>query len=229
MKFRVLAVAVAAFAMAGTAVAQDTSTEKGKVSYAMGYDLGRNMAGVGETLDSAALVKGLNDALAKKEPSVPVAQLQAAMKSFNDRIAAREKAEFDKAAASNLVESNKFLAQYKAGAGVQTLPNGVMYKVLTAGKGAKPTTASTVSMQIAGPFPLGMRPQEAAQAAARPVNALKVSEIPLAGLRSAITSMPVGSKWEITVPPAQAFGADIRSGQPPNVALQYEVTLVSSK
>ena len=41
MKLRLLAAAVAALALtAGIAVAQDTSSEKGKLSYALGYDLG---------------------------------------------------------------------------------------------------------------------------------------------------------------------------------------------
>lgn len=229
MKFRYLAVAVAAFAMAGTAAAQDTSTEKGKVSYAMGYQLGAQAVGYGETLDSGAVLKGLNDALAKKQPSVPEAQLDAAMKSFNTRIAAREKAEWDKMAAANLVESNKFLTAYKSGAGVQSLANGVMYKVITAGKGAKPTANSTVNLQLAGPFPLGNRPQDAQQAAARPVNDMKLSSIPLVGLRTALMAMPVGSKWEVVLPPSQAYGADPGQNFPPNAAITYEVTLVSSK
>ena len=41
--------------------------------------------------------------------------------------------------------------------------------------------------------------------------------------------MPAGSKWEIVVPPNLAFGADPRTGFPPNVAVSFEVKLVSVK
>lgn len=229
MKYRVLAVALAAIAFAGSATAQDTSTEKGKVSYAMGYMLGQDVVAVGETLDAAAVTKGLNDALAKKQPSVPADQLRTAMQGYQTRVEAREKAEYDKAAASNLAESNKFLATNKAKPGVVSLPSGVQYRVITAGKGTKPTNNSTVNLRMAGPFPLGTRAEQAERNAARPMNDVKVSDIPLAGLRQALTAMPVGSKWEVTLPPALAFGADPRTGQPPNVALQFEVELVSAK
>jgi len=41
--------------------------------------------------------------------------------------------------------------------------------------------------------------------------------------------MPTGSKWEITLPPAQAYGADPRTPFPPNVAVQFEIKLVAVK
>ena len=56
MKLRSLVVAVAAFAMAGGALAQDVSSEKGKLSYYFGYDYGNNLAELtaDETDDLAA-------------------------------------------------------------------------------------------------------------------------------------------------------------------------------
>ena len=65
MKLRSLVVAVAAFAMAGGALAQDVSSEKGKLSYYFGYDYGNNLAELtarGEQLDINSVVKGLQDA-----------------------------------------------------------------------------------------------------------------------------------------------------------------------
>ena len=71
MKLRLIAVAVAALALtAGHAVAQDTSSEKGKLSYALGYDLGRNSSESGEQIDVNTIIKGLQDGFAKKPPSV---------------------------------------------------------------------------------------------------------------------------------------------------------------
>ena len=75
MKLRSLVVAVAAFAMAGSALAQDVSSEKGKLSYALGYDLGRNAVESGEQVDINTVIKGLQDGYGKKQPAVPVDQL----------------------------------------------------------------------------------------------------------------------------------------------------------
>lgn len=231
MKLRLLAAATAALLLAaGSAAAQDTSTEKGKLSYALGYQTGADLAQLtarGEALDVNAVVKGLQDAYAKKQPAVPGEQLKAAVEAMQKRLAEKAKAEFDRMAAENKTKSDAFLAQNKGKAGVKMLPSGAQYRVIENGTGAKPTMASTVQLEVAGPFPWGERPQQARPASQIP--AVKVSEIEMAAMREALMQMPAGSKWEITLPPDKAYGADPRSGFPPNVAVQFEVKLVSLK
>jgi peptidylprolyl isomerase len=57
----------------------------------------------------------------------------------------------------------------------------------------------------------------------------KVSEFPLKGLQSALLMMPVGSRWEVFLPPDQAYGNDPRSPLGPGQAVVFEVKLVSIK
>ena len=109
---------------------------------------------------------------------------------------------------------------------MKSLPSGVQYRVIENGSGAKPTQASTVQLEVAGPFPWGQR-GENAQARAMPP--LKVSEVEMPAMREALLQMQAGSKWEITLAPEQAYGADPRTGVPPNMAVQFEVKLVSIK
>ena len=233
MKLRPIAVAVAALALAGSAFAQDTTSEKGKLSYYFGYDYGSNLAELqerGEPLDVNSIVKGVQDALAKKQPAVSAEQLKPAVEAFQKREqarAAQAKAQYDKAAAENKTKSDQFMAQNKAKAGVQTLPSGVQYRVIQAGTGAKPTQASTVELQVAGAYPFGQRPSEA-----RPpqqMKDVKVSAIEMQAMRDVLLQMPVGSKWEVALPPDKAYGADPRTGFPPNVAVVFEIKLVSAK
>ncbi len=228
MKLRLIAAAVAALALtAGNAVAQDTSSEKGKLSYALGYDLGRNAVESGEQVDVNTIVKGLQDGYAKKQPSVPVEQLRTAVQNMQKRQQDKAKAEWDKAAAQNKTKSDTFINANKSKAGVKALPSGVQYRVIENGTGAKPTQASTVALEVAGPFPWGERPAQA-----RPANnipAIKVSEIEMAAMREVLLQMPAGSKWEVTLPADKAYGADPRTPFPPNVAVQFEIKLVSVK
>ena len=162
MKLRLIAAAVAALALtAGNAVAQDTSTEKGKLSYALGYDLGRNAIESGEQIDVNTIIKGLQDGYGKKQPSVPVDQLRTAVQNMQQRQQAKAKAAWDKAAAENKTKSDTFIAQNKAKAGVKALPSGVQYREMEKGSGAKPTQASTVALEVAGPYAWGERPQQA--------------------------------------------------------------------
>ena len=85
MKLRLIAAAAAALLLAGNAVAQDTSTEGGKLSYALGYDLGRNAAESGEQVNVNTIIKGLQDGYGKKQPSVPVEQLRTAVQNMQKR------------------------------------------------------------------------------------------------------------------------------------------------
>ncbi|MEA5668971.1 FKBP-type peptidyl-prolyl cis-trans isomerase [Stenotrophomonas sp. ATCM1_4] len=233
MKLRSIAVAVAALAITGTAFAQDVSSEKGKLSYYFGYDYGNNLAeltGRGEQLDIASVVKGLQDAYAKKQPAITADQLKPAVEAFQRREQSRAqaaKAEYDKAAADNKTRSDQFIAANRAKPGVQALASGVQYRVIEAGNGAKPTQASTVALEVAGPFPYGQRPTEARPAQSIP--SIKVSEVEMAAMRETLLQMPAGAKWEVTLPPEQAYGADPRTPFPPNVAVQFEIKLVSVK
>ena len=233
MKLRPIAVAIAALALAGSAFAQDTTSEKGKLSYYFGYDYGNNLAelqGRGEQIDAASVVKGLQDALAKKQPAITADQLKPALEAFQKREQARAqqaKAQYDKAAAENKTKSDQFMAQNKAKAGVQTLPSGVQYRVIETGKGARPTQASTVQLEVAGPFPFGQHPDPARPA--QQIPSIKVSEVEMAAMREVLLLMPAGSKWEVALPPDKAYGADPRLPFPPNVAVVFEIKLVAIK
>ena len=233
MKLRLLAAALAALTLtAGAAAAQDTTSEKGKLSYALGYDLGRNLAESGEAIDLATVNKAVQDGYAKKEPSVPVDQLRVAVEGMQKRQQAKMQAEFNRIAADNKTKSDAFLAQNKAKAGVKTLPSGVQYRVVEAGSGAKPTQASDVQLTYKGSLPDGTvlvdtsRAQEGQPAG--PIS-LKVSQIPLVGLREALTQMPTGARWEVVIPSDKAYGTTMQAGRMANQAVVFDVKLVSVK
>ena len=231
MKLRLLAASVAALTLAmGFAHAQDTTSEKGKLSYYFGYRFGSDLAASGEQVDLAVVQKALQDAYAKKPPAVAEKDLAPAVEAMQKRQQAKmakAKADFDKVSADNKAKSDQFLAANKAKPGVKTLPSGVQYRVIETGTGAKPTTASTVDLEVTGPFPLNNRPATAP--AAEKLTGIKMSAVEMKGMREALTNMPAGSKWEIALPPDQGFGADPRSPYPPNVAVVFEVKLVSAK
>lgn len=233
MKLRLLAATLAAFTLtAGTASAQDTTSDKGKLSYALGYDLGRNLVESGEAVDVNTVVKAVQDGYSKKDPTVPVDQLRTAVEAMQKRQVAKAKAAFDKASTENKTKSDAYLVQNKAKAGVKALPSGVQYRVVEVGTGAKPTQASEVQIQYKGSLPTGQTfvdtfsPQQGQPAG--PVS-VKVSAIPLVGLREALTQMPSGSRWEVVLPPTQAYGNTPQSPIGPNQAVVFDVKLVSVK
>jgi peptidylprolyl isomerase len=231
MKLRLLAASVAALTLAmGFAHAQDTTSEKGKLSYYFGYRFGSDLAASGEQIDLAVVNKALQDAYAKKPPAVAEKDLAPAVEAMQKRQQAKmakAKADFEKVSADNKAKSDQFLAANKAKPGVKTLPSGVQYRVVETGTGAKPTTGSTVDLEVAGPFGLGQRPADAKPA--EKLTGIKMSEVEMRGMREALQQMPAGSKWEIVLPPDQGFGSDPRSPFPPNVAVVFDVKLDNVK
>lgn len=237
MKLRLLVAAtLAALTLtAGAVSAQDTTSEKGKLSYAIGYKTGIDIARLqarGEQVDINTVIKALQDAVAKKDPAVPAEQLGQSIENMQKRLAAKAKAEFDKMAAENKTKSDTFLAQNKGKSGVKTLASGVQYRVIEAGNGAKPTQASQVQISYKGTLPDGRVIVDTAQAApnqpAGPVT-IKVSEIPLSGLREALQLMPTGARWEVVMPGNAAYGTTIEAGEMANQAVVFDVKLVSVK
>ena len=100
-----LAAAALLASVPGTANAQDTTSDRGKLSYALGYSTGQDIARMlkrGEQFDMATFMKAVEDAAAGKEPAVPREQLQAAVDNMQRRELARAKAEFDKVAADKI-------------------------------------------------------------------------------------------------------------------------------
>ena len=230
MKLRLLAAATLAaltLTATGLASAQDTSSAKGKLSYALGYQLGREAIESGEALDLNTITKALQDGYAKKDPAVTVDDMRNAYQDMQKRLQAKAKIAFDKTAAENKTHSDAFLSQNKAKPGVKALADGVQYRVIQAGNGAKPTPASTVELEVSGPYPWGQKPTPAQPA--QKMAATKVSAIEMPAIREVLAMMPQGSAWEITLPPEKAFGNDPRSPFPPNVAVVFEVKLVSVK
>lgn len=236
MKLRLLAATVAALTLvAGSAFAQTTpAPNKNDLSYALGYDLGRNLVESGEAVDVNTVIKALQEGYAKKEPTVPVAQLRTAVETMQKRQMEKAKAAFDKASAENKTKSDAFLAQNKAKAGVQSLPGGVQYRVIEAGSGAKPTQASEVTLQYKGALADGrvfvdtFSPAPGQTAAPAPM-AIKLSEIPLAGLRDALAQMPSGARWEVVMPADKAYGNTPQSPIGPNQAVVFDVKLIGVK
>ena len=112
MKLRLLAATLVALTLTGgTALAQDTSSSKGQLSYALGFQFGTQLANSGEGVDLNTVIKAVQDGYGKKTPSVPVDQMKSAYQSMMQRMEAKAKTAFDKAAVDNKAKSDAFLAQ----------------------------------------------------------------------------------------------------------------------
>jgi FKBP-type peptidyl-prolyl cis-trans isomerase FklB len=131
----------------------------------------------------------------------------------------------DQGAAKNKAEGQAFLAKNKTQPGVATLPSGLQYKVLKAGQGKKPTINDTVVCNYRGTFINGT---EFDSSYKRNQPASFAVDGVIKGWTEALQLMPVGSKWQLFIPPELAYGERGAQGAiPPNSTLIFEVELLS--
>lgn len=235
MKRHLLAAAVFAVLLGpGLTQAQDVTSEKGKLSYALGYRAGLDIGKViesGEPVDMQTVIKALQDAAARKDPAMPAEQLGAAMQALQGRMVAKNKADLERRAAENKTRGEAFLAQNRGKPGVNVLPSGLQYRVIEAGNGPKPTQASQVTLEFRSTRVDGTVVADTSLASegqpAGPVT-LRLSEVPLPGLREALQMMPAGARWELAMPGSLGYGDSIeRAGEMAHQAILFNVKLVS--
>ncbi|MFT5170346.1 MAG: FKBP-type peptidyl-prolyl cis-trans isomerase FklB, partial [Candidatus Marinamargulisbacteria bacterium] len=125
-----LTVFVAGCNATGTAV----KTDEDKQSYALGYNVGATLKQQGFELKSKVLAKGVTDALSGK-PAISEEEIAKVLTELRkEKIAELQKQQVE-IAKINLAASQSFLTKNKVKKGVVTLPSGLQYKVIRAGKG----------------------------------------------------------------------------------------------
>lgn len=226
MKLRWTAALCAAMSM-GAVMAQDTTSEKGKLSYAIGYEIGRDFNEKKMAVDLNTVIKALQDGYAKRNPSVPEDQMRIALEAMQKKMLDSAKAEFDKVSGENKRKSDAFLAANRSKSGVQTLPSGIQYRIIEAGGGAKPTPNSEVKLHFRGSLSTGQEFASTYQGN-QPVS-MKVSDAPIPGLKAILPMMATGARWELFLPAEQAYGNTPRSPIGPQQAVVFDVKVIEVK
>jgi FKBP-type peptidyl-prolyl cis-trans isomerase FklB len=201
------------------------TTQKQKVSYAIGLNIGKSMKKDGVEVDSATLLRGLKDGMAGATPALTDEEAQKALTQLRADLTKKADAERLAAATKNKKEGDDFLAANKAKEGVKTTADGLQYKVITAGTGPKPTAADTVTVNYRGTL-LNGKEFDSSYKRGQPAT-FPVGQI-IKGWTEALQLMPVGSKWQLFIPPDLAYG-DRPAGPDigPNSTLIFEVELLS--
>lgn len=208
-----------------TAAAAPLKTQKEKGSYAIGLRIGGGMQKDGVDLDPASLSRGIRDGLSGAKPLLTDQEAQAALTVMATEVRAKQQANLAAIGAANKKVGDAFLADNKTKDGVVTLPSGLQYKILTVGTGPKPTVADKVTCNYRGTMIEG-KEFDSSYKRGEPVT-FSVSEV-IKGWSEALQLMPVGSKWQLFVPPDLAYGGQ-GAGQQigPNSTLIFEVELLS--
>ena len=220
-------VVIALAPLAGAQEAPPLATEKDKLSYAMGMDLGQQLKTQSVDIDPALFGRGLADALAGGKTLLTTEEAKTAIAELQKAMIVKRAEAVRLSGEKNKAEGEAFLAANGTKEGVVTLPSGLQYKVLTAGTGRKPALEDTVVCQYRLSL-VGGKEVDSSGKRGQPFTIPVKSAIK--GWTEVLQLMPVGSKWEVFVPPNLGYGergagADIG----PNATLVFEIELVDVK
>jgi FKBP-type peptidyl-prolyl cis-trans isomerase FklB len=200
--------------------------QKNKESYSLGYQFGQSLKMQGLDVNLDVYISGIKDFLDGKQPAMTPEEIRATISEIQKRVMAAREKELKEMAERNLGPSQAFLEENKKKEGIKVLSSGLQYKVLTEGSGKTPKATDTVTVHYLGALINGTEfdnSYKRGQPLTFPIN----SVIP--GWSEALQLMKEGSKWQIFIPPALAYGERGMGPVPPNSTLIYEVELLSVK
>jgi len=202
---------------AKTATPFTLKTQKDKESYALGMSYGKMLHQRAVPVDAAILARGVKDAMAGGKLLLTDDEMKTVLTQLQSEVA-------HSAGAAARKDGEAFLAANKSKEGVVTLPSGLQYKILTAGKGPKPTANDTVTCNYRGTLVNG-KEFDSSYKRGEPVS-FPVTGV-IGGWTEALQLMPVGSKWQLFIPADLAYGDRGKGDIGPGETLIFDVELLS--
>lgn len=201
-----------------TSTTATLKTASDTASYYIGYMYGTGLERSGlKEPNMEAIVAGMNAALKKTDVKTDPQQMQMFLSMYLQKLAMQQ-------AEDNLKKGQEFMKENAKKSGVDTLANGIQYKVVKEGNGPKPTATDKVKVHYKGTLIDGTEFDSSIKRG-EPAEFYLNQVIP--GWTQAIQQMPQGSKWIIYIPSDQAYGQRGAGGAiGPNETLIFEVELL---
>ena len=221
MKVKTFIILPVLLALASLVNASELKTDKDKLSYIFGVQVGQGLRAEGVELEMDAFTAGIKDMLAGNNSQIDSAQAQILVSDYQEK----KQQEMAKVSAKKQNESSTFLANNAKKDGVFVTASGLQYKIVEKGKGKSPTSENKVIAHYTGKLLDGTvfdSSHDRGEPATFPVSGV------IKGWQEALPMMKEGGKWQIVVPANLAYG-DRCVGNLilPNETLIFDIELVS--
>ncbi len=202
-------------------------TQKDSVSYGIGMNIAKNFKAQQIDVSPEIVAQAMKDILSGSQTMMTDSEVTECLAGLQSRVVASQTERMKAIAEKNKKEGDAFLAENKKKEGWKTTADGLQYKVLKVGKGPRPKADQTVTVNYRGTLINGTEFDNTFkrhQTASQPVTQF------IKGWIEALEMMPVGSRWELAVPPDLAYG-NRGAGQliGPESVLLFELELISAK
>jgi FKBP-type peptidyl-prolyl cis-trans isomerase len=204
---------------------KNLSTFKDSTSYAIGTQVGKSLVSSKFDVDPEVVALAIKDAMGGS-PQMTDSIVALMMNKLEQSRRDQQAKEDESKAKGNVKAGKDFLEANKSKPGVVTTASGLQYKVLTAGSGAKPTSASTVKIHYTGSLIDGTVFDSS-------IKRGEPAEFPLGGVipgfAEALSMMSVGAKYMVYMPSELAYGMQQAGPIPPGSVLVFEIELLGIK
>ncbi|HEY6985761.1 MAG TPA: FKBP-type peptidyl-prolyl cis-trans isomerase N-terminal domain-containing protein [Rhodanobacteraceae bacterium] len=185
--------------------AGDTTSERGKLSYAIGFQIGSGLADRKMDVDINTVARAIQDAFSKRPPAVPEAAMRDALSKFEQKA----KADMDKTLTDNKRDADAFMAANRSKKGVIVLPGDIQYRVIEDGSGRAVQGGTDLTFHVRVSNSSGRELQSSF--VGEPVKA-KVADLgKMFGPKvpDVVAKMKVGDHWTIYLPPDPNSGNQV--------------------
>ena len=202
------------------------SNKKNKISYSIGYNIGKNLRGQSANVEPGKIAIGINDAMHGKA-LISNKEMMKILQNFQSAMMQRNQQKRQSQVKINLKSGEIFLASNKSKPGVLTTSDGLQYKILKKGFGPVPKKNDEVVTDYVGTL-LNGKVFDSSYKRGKPATFPVDGVIP--GWTEALEMMHVGAKWRLFIPPKLAYGKRGAGNTiPPNSVLIFDVVLHSIK
>jgi FKBP-type peptidyl-prolyl cis-trans isomerase FklB len=200
-------------------------TEKDKLSYAIGMNIGNNLKRQSMELNPEILSQGIWDSLTDGKTLMTEQEYRDTMTAFEQEMKQKQVTQIKELSEKNKQQGEAFLAENKKKDAVITLPSGLQYKVIKKGTGKTPKATDTVTVNYMGSLINGTE-FDSSYRRGQPAS-FKVNGV-ISGWTEALQLMQEGAKWQLFIPSDLAYG-ERGAGRDigPYSALIFEVELIS--
>lgn len=199
------------------------SSQSDKVSYTIGYDLGKNFKAQKVDVNQQYLAQGLADGVSGGQALLTDDQMHSTMMDFQKAMMKKAMAKQAATATKNQAASDAYLAKIAKEPGVKQIENGLYYKIVKAGNGPMPTKNDKVTVNYEGSLADGTV-FDSSYKRGKPAT-FGVSQV-IPGWTKALQMMPQGSTWMLYIAPDLAYGKFAPPNIGPNQALTFKVELL---
>ncbi len=215
--FLVLGLAISMANASEQSSPKTTAQDQHDLAYSLGASLGERLRQEVPDLQIQALIDGLKQSYQGKPLALDNARIEQILAQHE---ASSQAPDSEK----SLAAEQAFLTQEKTLKGVRELADGILLTELSPGTGKKPSANDQVQVKYVGRLPDGTVFDQSTQPQWFRLNSV------ISGWSSALQQMPVGAKWRLVIPSAQAYGTE-GAGEliPPYTPLVFEIELLDTR